>query len=182
MADVTNPTPVCYRWKHVKDEVWKYGAQPQHLVPPRGKTLLGYYMIEPLYSEAQLTPQPSVEVLILDGAVWIDTGPYAFKLAYDAGDDGPEALEWYAARVRFALGAKPKRPCTCSPDDYPPIPCAEKYALSECKAAGRISEDAYRQLMKHAHRLAMDGHSELAQHLRDAIYGRGPWESGNETT
>jgi hypothetical protein len=28
---------------------------------------------------------------------------------------------------------------------------------------------AYQQLMKHAHRLAMDGHGELAQYLRDAI-------------
>ena len=85
--------------------------------------------------------QSSIDVVILDDAVWIDTGPYAFKLAYDAGDDGPDALDWYAARVRFALGAKPKRPCTCSPDDNPPTPCAEKYALSECEAEGRISEN-----------------------------------------
>lgn len=28
-----------------------------------------------------------------------------------------------------------KRPCTCHPDDNPPIPCARKYALSECRAA-----------------------------------------------
>ena len=32
-----------------------------------------------------------------------------------------------------------------------------------------MTNDAYRQLMKHAHRLAMDGHCELAQMLRDAI-------------
>ena len=32
-----------------------------------------------------------------------------------------------------------------------------------------MTNDAYRQLMKHAHRLAMDGHGELAQMLRDAI-------------
>lgn len=24
------------------------------------------------------------------------------------------------------------RPCTCHPDDNPPVPCAEKYALSDC--------------------------------------------------
>ena len=101
MSD-TNPTPVCYRWKHVKDEVWRYGAQPQHLVPPRGKTLLGYYIVEPLYSESQVS------------------------------------------------------------------------------GAETISDDAYRQLMRHAHRLAMDGHGELAQHLRDAIYGRGPRENSDE--
>lgn len=27
------------------------------------------------------------------------------------------------------------RPCTCHPDDNPPVPCPQKYALSECKAA-----------------------------------------------
>lgn len=27
------------------------------------------------------------------------------------------------------------RPCTCHPDDNPPVPCAQKYALSECKAS-----------------------------------------------
>jgi hypothetical protein len=27
------------------------------------------------------------------------------------------------------------RPCTCHPDDEPPVPCAEKFALSECKAS-----------------------------------------------
>ena len=32
-----------------------------------------------------------------------------------------------------------------------------------------MTDDAYRQLMKHAHRLAMDGHGELAQFLRDAV-------------
>lgn len=29
------------------------------------------------------------------------------------------------------------RPCTCHPDDNPPVPCPRKFALSECrKAAG----------------------------------------------
>ena len=27
------------------------------------------------------------------------------------------------------------RPCTCHPDDNPPVPCPQKYALSECKTA-----------------------------------------------
>lgn len=25
------------------------------------------------------------------------------------------------------------RPCTCHPDDNPPVPCTEKYALTECR-------------------------------------------------
>lgn len=27
------------------------------------------------------------------------------------------------------------RPCTCHPDDNPPVPCPQKYALGECRAA-----------------------------------------------
>jgi hypothetical protein len=26
------------------------------------------------------------------------------------------------------------RPCTCHPDDNPPVPCPRKYALTECRA------------------------------------------------
>lgn len=32
------------------------------------------------------------------------------------------------------------RPCTCHPDDNPPVPCAQKYALSECRAASEPTE------------------------------------------
>lgn len=32
-----------------------------------------------------------------------------------------------------------------------------------------LNDDGYRQLMKHAQRLAQSGHDELAQHLRDMI-------------
>lgn len=44
-----------------------------------------------------------------------------------------------------------------------------------------MTDDAYRQLMKHAHRLAMDGHGELAQLLRDAMTDaqRYSWLRGN---
>ena len=44
-----------------------------------------------------------------------------------------------------------------------------------------MTDDAYRQLMKHAHRLAMDGHGELAQFLRDAMTNaqRYAWLRGN---
>lgn len=29
------------------------------------------------------------------------------------------------------------RDCTCCPDDNPPKPCAQKFALAECKAAAQ---------------------------------------------
>ena len=32
-----------------------------------------------------------------------------------------------------------ERPCTCHPDDNPPVPCPRKYALSECRAAAERS-------------------------------------------
>lgn len=44
-----------------------------------------------------------------------------------------------------------------------------------------MTDDAYSKLMKHAHRLAMDGHGELAQFLRDAMTDaqRYAWLRGN---
>ena len=33
-----------------------------------------------------------------------------------------------------------RRQCTCHPDDNPPVPCAQKYALSECRAASEPTE------------------------------------------
>lgn len=32
------------------------------------------------------------------------------------------------------------RGCTCHPDDNPPVPCAQRYALSECRAASHQTD------------------------------------------
>lgn len=48
------------------------------------------------------------------------------------------------------------RSCTCHPDDNPPVPCAEKYALTECReAAAReakmqkaIDDEVIRQILE----------------------------------
>ena len=42
------------------------------------------------------------------------------------------------------LNTPQMQPCTCHPDDKPPVPCARKYALTECRIAdaflrGRIA-------------------------------------------
>lgn len=39
------------------------------------------------------------------------------------------------------------RACTCHPDDNPPVPCAQKFALTECRAASayRSSETAIKK-------------------------------------
>jgi hypothetical protein len=41
------------------------------------------------------------------------------------------------------------RPCTCHPDDNPPVPCPQKYALTECRMA------------------AMEGQIERLRHWED---------------
>ena len=37
------------------------------------------------------------------------------------------------------------RPCTCHPDDHPPVPCQQKFALAECResAAQALLDRAY---------------------------------------
>jgi hypothetical protein len=39
-----------------------------------------------------------------------------------------------AAAIIHAIGVD-TRPCTCHPDDNPPVPCPRKFALTECRAA-----------------------------------------------
>lgn len=34
------------------------------------------------------------------------------------------------------------RPCTCHPDDNPPVPCAQQYALNECRATRSGPDEA----------------------------------------
>jgi len=52
------------------------------------------------------------------------------------------------------------RPCTCHPDDNPPAPCAQQYALNECRAAQPerepLSEEQMRAvLIAEARRIAV---------------------------
>lgn len=61
--------PVAWRWRHVNDERWTYGQQPKHLCPPRGKTLVGYYVIEPLYAECTLREKAVAALRRLAGIV-----------------------------------------------------------------------------------------------------------------
>ena len=38
------------------------------------------------------------------------------------------------------------RPCTCHPDDRPPVPCAEKYAYRDCVAASQAAKSKRRHV------------------------------------
>lgn len=44
---------------------------------------------------------------------------------------GPQQIPLYAAPQPEPVSDP--RPCTCHPDDTPPIPCAQMYALNECR-------------------------------------------------
>lgn len=55
--------------------------------------------------------------------------------------DGPESF-WGNLELLYDDGVKGKshcwqveriRPCTCHPNDSPPVPCARQYALTECR-------------------------------------------------
>jgi hypothetical protein len=59
---------------------------------------------------------------------------YLNDLAMERGDDPP-----FPER---------DRPCTCHPDDNPPIPCAHKYALTDCRAALQAAKDTLVDLDK----------------------------------
>ena len=63
-AEQTNE-PTVWRWKHVKDERWVYGAQPHHLRPDTwsGAQLVGYHIVEPLYAAP---PAPAAPARLTD--------------------------------------------------------------------------------------------------------------------
>lgn len=44
--------------------------------------------------------------------------------------------------VPQAKPTREPRPCTCHPDDNPPVPCAQKYALNECRATRSGPDEA----------------------------------------
>lgn len=48
-----------------------------------------------------------------------------------------------AIRAKINAAELP-RPCTCHPDDNPPIPCPQKFALSECRAAAALTASVHR--------------------------------------
>lgn len=80
------------------------------------------------------TPEMLSAVGMMDGYDWHAPG---------CSPDADHA-NWYSAMIAAAPAApqaEPKReplsdsrPCTCHPDDNPPVPCAQKYALNECRA------------------------------------------------
>lgn len=52
-------------------------------------------------------------------------------------EDAALSARFRAERVHYVRPVQASLPltCTCHPDDNPPRPCPQKYALSECEAA-----------------------------------------------
>lgn len=48
--------------------------------------------------------------------------------------DAKERIKKAVAALR-SVPSEIARPCTCHPDDNPPVPCPKKYALTECREA-----------------------------------------------
>lgn len=64
------------------------------------------------------------------GLITDDGEAWRYEYTHSDADGGPYDV---VCRPRSALLATPPRPCTCHPDDNPPTPCAEKYALGDCR-------------------------------------------------
>lgn len=55
---------------------------------------------------------------------------------------------WKTALTARQQALQPPHPCTCRPDDNPPVPCAQEYALSGCKAAAQPAESVNAELVE----------------------------------
>jgi len=62
------------------------------------------------------------------------------RIVAGAFPDGNPAAKAMIAQTPQAEPVSDPRPCTCHPDDNPPVPCAQQYALSECRAASEPTE------------------------------------------
>lgn len=91
--------------------------------------------------EWQLVPKEPTERMITAGSE-AGTVPNAYVTYRQWAESAYRAMLSAAPPLGAAV---PPKPCTCHPDDNPPVPCPQKYALNECRAAAAPSRLA-RQL------------------------------------
>ena len=67
---------------------------------------------------------------------------------------------WLEDPAKYGRGTQLyARPCTCSPDDKPPQPCARRYALTDCREADRVwTNEVLRLIQRHAPHIPMREH------------------------
>ena len=73
---------------------------------------------------------------------------------------------WAIDALRALKSAAPAE-CTCHPDDNPPRPCPQKYALSDCRSAA--DRAAIREALKEASRFALRAAGDDAKAICDRI-------------
>lgn len=89
-------------------------------------------------------------------------------------------------RLRAALAQPENRPCTCHPDDNPPQPCAQRYALTECKALAQPETAAEPVAWLNRHHAAMvtqDHATAVAMGFTTPLYAHPPcdrWRLASE--
>ena len=62
-----------------------------------------------------------------------------------------------------------RRPCTCHPDDNPPVPCPRMYALQDCRRAAALAAEIESLRARMAD---MQGERDAAELSRDAAHAR----------
>ena len=77
------------------------------------------------------------------GALWRQCDDFSMNLrsasCCDACDNAPVGPQIRPIYVAPSSADVERRPCTCHPDDNPPVPCPRMYALQDCRRAAALA-------------------------------------------
>jgi hypothetical protein len=113
-----------------------------------------------------------VKILSHDGECWTQAKWEHQEGAYVTHD---------AIRLRDAPAGQGGKPCTCHPDDNPPRPCPQRYALTECRQAA-LAQNAQGKGIPHPDDVAVDCFAfAMKEKLAEArAKGRGGWQDKDD--
>jgi hypothetical protein len=83
-----------------------------------------------------MTPTQKADTTISEERLRMLIESSTWSEAYAVGEEIRNAL---SRRSQGNDAAGDVRPCTCHPNDNPPVPCPRKYALSECRLAKALA-------------------------------------------
>lgn len=79
------------------------------------------------------------------GALWRQCDDFSMNLrsasCCDACDNAPVEPQIRPIYVAPSSADVERRPCTCHPDDNPPVPCPRMYALQDCRRAAALAAE-----------------------------------------
>lgn len=79
------------------------------------------------------------------GALWRQCDDFSMNLrsasCCDACDNAPVGPQIRPIYVAPSSADVERRPCTCHPDDNPPVPCPRMYALQDCRRAAALAAE-----------------------------------------